>query len=512
MKLVPFIQRHRGGLAVLVLLLPLCFVGIRTHHDWGDDFAQYINQAKCIRIGEPASETGYIYNTNNPMLGPAAYPGGFPLLLSPVYVLFGNNIAVFNIYISLWLVFAGLIWYLVLRKYHNELTSVLVVVLIAWHPWVLEFKAEIMSEIPFMALTGLLLLMYQRGFMQYNKPKAKQSFVKALSMGIVAGLLLAIRLPGLAIIAAIFAYDFWANINNNEIIKKPGIYANAVIVLIVGFITCFPIINYFISGIGFSELFTYSSNFKGEPILTTLQENLAYYTWLVQDFFQRSKPTWKVFPLLTQALVLALCVIGIVRQTVKNRPLLLWVFGAYMVLLLIYPYRGSGFRFLLPVAPIILHFAIEGFKSIQWGFKLNTKIWAIGLSILLIFQFLPEQILAIKNAPNHFAGPQEKESVEAFAYIKQQIPKDAVIVFAKPRALALYTGCKAFANHRADSVSILQDMERFSPTHILIHTEISDGNIKQYIAQNPTKWMVKWQNNKFTLYVKKELNTPKSHN
>lgn len=502
MKLVPFIQRHRSGLAVLVLLLPLCFVGIRTHHDWGDDFAQYINQARCITEGKSAKETGYTYNTNNPMLGPAAYPGGFPLLLSPVYAVFGNNIAVFNIYVSLWLVFAGFIWYLVLRKNHNELTSVLAVVIMAWHPWVLEFKAEIMSEIPFMALTGLLLLMYQRGFMQYNKPKATQSFVKALSMGIVAGLLLAIRLPGLAMIAAIFAYDFWANINNKDAIKKPGIYANAVVVLIVGFITCFPIINYLISGIGLSELFTYGSNFKGEPILTTVRENLAYYTWLVQDFFQRSKPTWKVFPLLTQALILALCVIGIVRQTAKNRPLLLWVFGAYMVLLLVYPYRGSGFRFLLPVAPILLHFAIEGFKSIQWGFKLNTKIWALGLSILLILQFLPEQILAIKTARNHFAGPQEKESLEAFAYIKHFTPQNAVVVFVKPRALALYANRKAFANHRADSISILQDMARFSPTYILIHNEISDANVKQYVANRPSEWVVKWHNNKFTLYVK----------
>lgn len=505
MKLHPFIKRHRGGLVLLVLLLPLCFAGIRTHHDWGDDFAQYINQAKCIRAGEPASETGYIYNDNNPLLGPAAYPGGFPLLLSPVYLLVGDEVPIWNVYLSLWLVAGGFIWYMVLRRYHSELVAVLLSVLWCWHPWVLEFKSEVMSEIPFTAITGLLILMYQREFMMYDKPNAGRSFIRALAMGVTAGLLVAIRMQGLVVVAALFAYDFWQTITSDNKWKKDGGYANAVIVLVVGFITCFPLINYLLSGIGLKDLLTYGSNFSGEPLLTTLRENLNYYTWLVQDFFQRTKPTWKVFPLITQALVLALCFIGIFNKTLKNRPLLLWVFGGYMALLLIYPYRGSGFRFLLPVAPIILHFAVEGFKSIQWSFTLNKKVWAIGLSLILLLQFLPEQALAIKTAKNHFAGPQETESREAFLQIRYRTPDTATILFVKPRALAYYTGRKSFANHRSDSAGMVKDVERFKPGYILIHAEISDEVVKHYVANHTTEWMQVWGNDKFKLY-KREKN------
>src|ERR1043166_7636509 len=62
---------------------------IRAGHHWGDDFAQYIQQARNIAAGEPNASTGYIYNPHNPVVGPRAYPPGFPLLLAPVVKIFG---------------------------------------------------------------------------------------------------------------------------------------------------------------------------------------------------------------------------------------------------------------------------------------------------------------------------------------------------------------------------------------------------------------------------------------
>lgn len=502
-ELQAFIQKHRGGIVVLLLLFPLCFLGIRNNHDWGDDFAQYINQAKCISEGKPASGTGYIFNGNYSMLGPKAYPAGFPLLLSPVYAVFGNSIPAFNVYISLWLVLAGFIWYLVLRRYHSELVAVLLSLIWCWHPWVMEFKSEIVADIPFTALVGLLLLMQQRGAMRYDKENRKISLLKAIGMGLVAGLLLAVKMQGLAVIAGVFAFTV---VNNIADLKPPyepknKLYTNPVTVLAVGFLTAFVVVNYLISGIQLGDILTYGSNFSGESLWVSVRENLYYYSYLVQDFFQRSKPTWKIFPLLTQALLLAMCVIGIIRQIVTKRPLLLWVFAAYMGLLLVYPYRGSGFRFLLPVAPIILHFAVEGFKSINWGFSLPKKAWAIGLSVILGFQLLPELLLAVKTAKNNFAGPQEKESVEAFDFIQDNTPDSAVILFQKPRALALYAQRKAFAINPADN-AFIKDIERFNTDYILIHTEVSSETERQYIENNPKQWVEAWHNNKFTLYAK----------
>ena len=76
------------------LFMPLLLINVKSSHDWGGDFAQYINQAKCIVEGKSQNETGYIFNEQNPFIGPPSYPVGFPMLLTPVYCLFGNNLEV----------------------------------------------------------------------------------------------------------------------------------------------------------------------------------------------------------------------------------------------------------------------------------------------------------------------------------------------------------------------------------------------------------------------------------
>ena len=67
---------------LLLFLIPLFFINIKSSHDWGDDFAQYIHQAKNISEGISQNETGYIYNPDIAVLGPQAYPIGLPMILA----------------------------------------------------------------------------------------------------------------------------------------------------------------------------------------------------------------------------------------------------------------------------------------------------------------------------------------------------------------------------------------------------------------------------------------------
>jgi hypothetical protein len=62
---------------------------IREGHDGGDDFSLYIRHAQNIARGAPNAETGYIYNAQNPGIGPRIYPPGFPVLLAPVVGIYG---------------------------------------------------------------------------------------------------------------------------------------------------------------------------------------------------------------------------------------------------------------------------------------------------------------------------------------------------------------------------------------------------------------------------------------
>jgi len=76
--------------ALCALAIGMFFLAtIREGHVWGDDFSLYIRHAQNIVRGEPYAESGYIYNPQNPLVGPKIYPPGFPLLLAPVVGVFG---------------------------------------------------------------------------------------------------------------------------------------------------------------------------------------------------------------------------------------------------------------------------------------------------------------------------------------------------------------------------------------------------------------------------------------
>ncbi len=83
---------HRIIVGFLILIVGLFyFLTVREgfSYIWGGDFSLYILHAKNISEGKPYEHTGYIYNPSYPYLSPKTYPPVFPLLLTPVYMIFG---------------------------------------------------------------------------------------------------------------------------------------------------------------------------------------------------------------------------------------------------------------------------------------------------------------------------------------------------------------------------------------------------------------------------------------
>ena len=76
-------------LVVIVLLsIKLASSTITFGHEWGDDFAWYIMQAKSIVNGKTDAliEMGKFINTQSTMqVGPVAYPWGYPIILIPFF-------------------------------------------------------------------------------------------------------------------------------------------------------------------------------------------------------------------------------------------------------------------------------------------------------------------------------------------------------------------------------------------------------------------------------------------
>ena len=184
-------------LIIIILLLPLFFINVSNYHDWGGDFAQYIQQGINIAECKTQSKTHYIFNPENSYIGPPSYNVGFPLLLAPVYTLFGNKIIVFSYFISFFLIITMILVFKLLKQHFGLAIGISATLIFSYNPWLLKFKGEVLSDIPFTMFFLAGLLLYEK-----NKSVNKKTS-SILLLGFFIAYSMLIKNIGLLLIIAI---------------------------------------------------------------------------------------------------------------------------------------------------------------------------------------------------------------------------------------------------------------------------------------------------------------------
>src|SRR5918994_608022 len=153
-------------LSILILISFLVGASTLTRgHQWGDDFAWYIAQAKSILDGttdEFMQQSAFTNGQSTTHLGPLAYPWGYPLLLVPVYAVKG--ISPLAMKLPGLFFYAGFLvcLYILMRDRLTQTESLLVVSVFAFNPLLLQFLDQILSDIPFLFFSTLSLLLMTR--------------------------------------------------------------------------------------------------------------------------------------------------------------------------------------------------------------------------------------------------------------------------------------------------------------------------------------------------------------
>ena len=100
-------EKDFWGYLILFFLLAGSFYQMEKHlttgHDWGGDFALYLNQAQALNQGELSAlyqSNHFTVEKSDRLIGPYLYPMGYPLLLSPVIALIGLNFYWLKVYTS----------------------------------------------------------------------------------------------------------------------------------------------------------------------------------------------------------------------------------------------------------------------------------------------------------------------------------------------------------------------------------------------------------------------------
>ncbi len=474
-----------------VLLLPLFFINVKSSHDWGGDFAGYIMQAENIVKGIPQSESLYVYNPENPVLGPPAYPIGFPLILSPVYALAGNSIFAFTLYLSAFLFGLGLIMAVWLRRYFSDLASMFLVLIVVYNPWTLNMKLEIMSEFPFTFLLLLCIYLFEK--------YAKGPFWMGIIIAVLGGLLMSVRIIGVVFPIAVLIYAI-----RKRFIEKDNTPISKCVcgfLVGVGSIMVYLVLNNWVFAVPQAEGGSYTGIWGEESLYATVLANLAYYTEQFKYFFSPWGGSWNFLPLMLKAVIFSFTLLGMIRHFFRRLELLDMLVILYLGVLIIYPYRHAGIRFLFPIMPFLAFYLVRGLETVSIfpGIHKSAKAWFLGLLVLVSYLNMFWYIIQTQDQP--IDGPQNELAQEAFEYIRENTPEDALVVFVKPRVLALYTHRQAMANPKeADARSIAEMIFEYDADYVLTHTLISDQAIHDFIRSQDYICEYEWANVEYVLY------------
>jgi hypothetical protein len=477
---------------IILSCLHLFSINVKDSHDWGDDFAQYIHQAKNITKGVSQSETGYIFNKNLPLSGPPAYSMGFPLLLAPVYALAGNSIISFSYLISTFFLLCALIFFRFFRKYLSAFSSYLLVLIFVSNTWMLDFKMEIVSDIPFTFFLFLAVVLYS------DLKKPVYSFIL---LGLISGFLISIRSLGTAFIIAVVIHELLAYKKEKGTTGRQRLaYAALLFPLISAGV--FVFINYILFDIPRGHFEESSRFFTNENIYDKILVNINYYFDVFLNLFNTvPENRYALFSTLIKSGMFSLMLLGFFIRIKKRISFIEIFLIIYMIVLYTYPYSYSGYRFLIPVTPIFLLYAAEALRFLQHSLSWNKKIiYTLAIvSFYLAYKYDWQIILNDQNTV--LQGPQRLDSRAAFEHIKASTSKDARILFRKPRALALYTNRNCFENKPDESfVNLQNQLLEYNIDYILINEEISDDTIKSFVAKNTGNVQLVWNNSTFTFY------------
>src|SRR5215216_880773 len=211
-------MRNNFVLGIIILSLILSASTLRRGHEWGDDFASYIMQAKSVVDGttsEFVEHNSFTIFQSSIQIGPVAYPWGYPLILTPGYIMKGINPLALKLP-GLFL-YAGFLvcLYLLLTPRLTRTESVLLVSIFAFNPLLIQFLDQILSDIPFLFFSTLSLLLITK--------ETKRIFIDHLLIGASIFFTAFIRTTGvvlLGIFLIIELHRFITNRQNRDVCRQ----------------------------------------------------------------------------------------------------------------------------------------------------------------------------------------------------------------------------------------------------------------------------------------------------
>jgi 4-amino-4-deoxy-L-arabinose transferase-like glycosyltransferase len=499
---------------VLLLVAAIHVLALRSGHAWGDDFAQYLMHARNLAEGRPYAATGYVYNPQEPVVGPPTYPPGTAVILAPVYCLFGLNLTAMKAaMIACLLVFLGMV-FLAFREELSLAERLILVLLLGLNPFVLEQSNSIGSHLPFLALLYLAIFLLGRAEKIAQPPSpvprppstlagtagqagsgTRSRYLWYLAAGVVCYLAFATRTLGALSIVAI-----WAAWGANWIRTRRTSGLALALVATAAFAALAAAQAVWLhSDVRYLDQFHSGLRLAG---------NARDYSNRLAAFWHNGH--WRLPSILLCVAVSGLALAGYVEQ-LRRRITFRELFAAgYAAVLLLWPsYQGE--HYLLPFYPLYLFYAFLGLRHPWLARRVRLQQAIAGVLALAIAVTYGMRLSRIERSPLP-EGIAKRESQELFENVRKLARPGDLVVFVKPRAMALFTGRKSMsyhqaardedlwtslAQHGAKWLVVVENDEALKPDEFPERMQY----LREFVQRNPTRLEPVYRNRDFSLYA-----------
>ncbi len=439
---------------VVVLTTLLGVFLLNRDHSWGDDFAAYIMQSQSIVGGtmqEYVASNGFTMAHTSRVIGPVTYPWGFPLLLAPVYAVFGLKVLALKTVSTFFHTLFVMAFFLLARARLRAREALVLTAVLGFNTALLLAQNEILADIPFLFFSTLGLWLIQRFVIEDERDHIGAG--PAVAIGCAIFLATFMRGNGFLLLLPLMTAQgaqFFRRSRVHRGFERAdllGLLPYATVVLLnLAQARVFPSLPFPLH----EEL--------GALSMTSVWRNLQFYFWLpanmFADFLHGGPPIYLV--------LLLGCMIQLSRWRPRDLPFLAYGLGTLAFYVLWPPLQGL--RYIFPLLPIFILFSFEGMKVIvgllkpkhrERGLAFVFDLWvALALfSLAAGIQLAWTNVAANRYVYGRSYGAFSPGSSAMFEYVREKTPADSVIIFFKPRAMRLRAERNTFSTFNCQDLT-----------------------------------------------------------
>jgi len=417
------VRRDGTDFTTLRLLALIGAIGIfqiatlRSGHAWGDDFAEYILQTVHMATGHGFVPYEFIPNPET-QLGGQAYPPGTSVLLLPVYLIFGLNLTAMKIVGVLCVILA---LFFIDRLFENRLPPawrLVLVALVGLNPTLFETRDSIESEKPFLLFLFLSLYLIERAYSGAPRRPPPWRLAFWVGGGIFAAC--ATRNVGFALFPALLVLDLFS---------YRRLTAFAAASLAIAAAPALAVSRLLATSTGYKQFYNFSLRW------------ILYSSYVFSKHAERvwwgGHPRAIAFAIGLVAGLLALWGLWLCLKQRPGAPEFLIPFYLGIIL----PYFAPWYYpYFIPLMPIYMCYMLMGLRDILRRVRSRPMRHAVVAAGTVVLFVLYGSDYRRANWEPFREGISDPEFIRLCDYVKSHTAPSDVVLFRKPRLLALLTG------------------------------------------------------------------------